>query len=563
MTFKGTLYGYQSEEVEQLKSTRSRLVGNDPGTGKTYVGLALDQLNRAGDGNSKVTLPAYQKTLIVAPKSVLGVWDDHCMDLTEDDIFLIDTDKQPHKAREEFLKPLLDKRKAGYFICHWESLRLLEPRMTKKSLVFTHIIADEVHRAKNKKAQQTQALKRLQTWYKSGLSGTPADNKPQDLWSILNWLWPNYYTSYWAFVKAYLDYYTDDNGFRKIGGPNPDTIGLLRKEMAPWYVRRRKEDVLPDLPPKYYTRIWVNLGKQQRLAYDEMRTTMMAWVEDHREELEKNEPLVANAAIAQLVRLGQFAVGYMRLKLDDDGNIVMKRYKKVDKVTGEIEIVEKPVWEMTEPAAKVDALMDILGDRLEYDTDTGEWGGEQIVIFSRYRQAIDLIQQRVEAKGIPYSLFHGSVKGTDREKAKRDFQSGKSRLFLGTIKAGGVGLTLTAARTIIFIDRDWSPSINLQAEDRLHRIGQKDAVEVIDLMARNTVDLGQKQQLATKARHLAMLLGDIVLPDLVIADLEKEATAQGPKIQELLIAEADDDMNDETVGSKARDIVMKEENEDE
>jgi superfamily II DNA or RNA helicase len=109
MTFKGTLYGFQSEDVEQLKSKRSRLVGNDPGTGKTYVGLALDQLNRAGDGNSKVTLPAYQKTLIVAPKSVLGVWDDHCMDLTEDDIFLIDTDKQPHKAREEFLKPLLDR----------------------------------------------------------------------------------------------------------------------------------------------------------------------------------------------------------------------------------------------------------------------------------------------------------------------------------------------------------------------------------------------------------------------------------------------------------------------
>lgn len=544
------LYAFQAEDVDKVKSKRARLIGNDPGTGKTYVGIALDQANRRGDGHPKVPNMRTKKTLIIAPMSVLGVWDQHCMELTTEDVYVIDTDSnQKAKAREAFIKDLIDPRKGGYFICHWDALRLIEPKITKSKTIFFHIIADEVHRAKNRKSQQTRALKRLQTWYKSGLSGTPADNKPQDLWSILNWLFPSYYTSFWKFVKAYLEYETDEEkGYRKISGVNEATIPKLRKEMAPWYTRRRKEDVLTDLPPKYYTRIWVTLHPKQRRAYDEMRKTMIAWVEDHREELDNNEPLVAQAAIAQLTRLGQFATGYMQLKIDPvTGEVVKKKYKKLNKVTGEIEEEWRPVWEMTEPSTKIDSVMEIIGDRIEYDADNKTWGGEQIVIFSRYRQAIDLLERRVAKAGIPYGLLTGMVKGTDRTQAVADFQAGKTRVFLGTIKAGGVGLTLTAARTIIFIDRDWSPSINGQAEDRLHRIGQEDAVEVIDMMARNTVDLGQKQQLATKAKHLALLLGDRVDPDLVIKDLEEESRNLGPKIQELIIALEEDDLDDDTV----------------
>lgn len=576
------LYGFQAEDVEKLKSKRSRLVGNDPGTGKTYVGIALDQANRKGDGNSKVILPPVKKTLVVAPKSVLSTWDEHCMELTDDDVYVIGTDRQPAKEREIFLKDLLDKRKGGYFICHWDALRLLEPAINKKGIVFLHIIADEVHRAKNRKAQQTRALKKLKTWYKTGMSGTPADNKPRDLWSILNWLWPSYYTSEWSFIKTYLtttfveDKSGETTGYKKVTGVNEETIPHLRKEMAPWYTRRRKEDVLPDLPPKYYSRIWVTLGPQQRRAYDEMRKTMIAWVEEHEAELES--PLVASVAVAQLTRLQQFADGYMVPRRDENGEhmfvwnwpkptVVAERldkrritpqefkdYKKKyaptpDNPDRPLEggAVKKYLYVMTDPSAKLDALMDILDDRLGYDKETGEWGGEQIVIFSQSKQAIHLLEKRLVSKQIPHGIYTGDVQEKDRTQIRHAFQNGSIRVFAGTIKAGGVGLTLTAGRTVIFIDRDWSPSSNGQAEDRLHRIGQLDAVEVIDLMARNTVDLGKKQQLSLKAKHLRLLLGDTIDPNLVIADLQKEE--KGEEMADMLIAQVGDDLDDDTVSA--------------
>lgn len=526
------LFPFQQEDVDQLKSKRSRLCANDPGTGKTYVGLALDQANRNGDGHSKVEIPRYPKTLIVAPKSVVDVWDQHCIALTDEDVYVLDGSKQPAKARKEFLTDLLNKKKSGYFICHWDALRLLEPEINKKDIVFFHIIADEVHRAKNRKAQQTRALKKLKTWYKTGLSGTPADNRPQDIWSVFNWLWPNYYTSFWSFVKAYI-LMEEVNGYRKMTGVNKTTIGHLRKEMKPWYTRRRKEDVLLDLPDKYYTRIWVTLDGKQRAAYDEMRRTMTAWVEEHREELEAESPIVASAAIAQLTRLSQFAVGYVVPRRNENGEHLFKwqwpkgssqehksKYKKNPEDGGARKVY---LYDMTEPSAKLDVLMDILDDRLGYSSESGEWEGEQVVVFSQFRSAIDLLEKRLVQKGIPYGLLHGGISQADRNRAVQEFQAGRLRVFAGTIKAGGVGLTLTAASTVVFIDRDWSPSINSQAEDRLHRIGQKDAVEVIDLMARNSVDLGKRQQLAAKTRHLQMLLGDRVDPDLILADLEKES----------------------------------------
>lgn len=542
------LLPFQEEDVQKLHTKKSRLCANDPGTGKTYIGIALDQMNREGKGHPKVEVMRNAKTLVIAPKSVVDVWDRHLMELTSDYIYVLDGNKQPAAARKEFLKDLLDKRKGGYFICHWDALRLLEPAINKKGIVFYHIIADEVHKAKNRKAQQTRALKKLKSWYKTGLSGTPADNRPHDLWSVLNWLWPNYYTSFHRFVRAYiLTVVDEETGYKKFAGVNPETIDLLRKEMAPWYTRRRKEDVLQDLPDKYYSRIWVELDPKQRRAYNEMKKTMTAWVEEHREELESESPIIATAAVAQLIRLSQFAVGYVVPLRDENGEHLYKWIwpklhspimKQVYGVKTRAEYnehklqyadnpeeggaVKRFLFTMNEPSAKLDALMELLENRISYNTETGEWEGEQIVIFSQFRQAIDLLEKRLVQKGYPYGILHGGVSQEDRTKAVQEFQSGRLRVFAGTIKAGGVGITLTAASTVVFIDRDWSPSINSQAEDRLHRIGQKNAVEVIDLMGRNTVDLGKRQQLALKVRHLQMLLGDTIDPELVIKELENE-----------------------------------------
>jgi SNF2 family DNA or RNA helicase len=525
ITSKLKLLNFQQEDFEQLKSMRSRLIGNDQGTGKTYEGIAIDQANRAGDGNAKVDLRELfprgkMKTLVVCPKTVIGSWEEHCEELTDEDVHVV-PDLQPmssyKKRRAAFVKKIMSPHSEGYFIVNWEFLRLELDSL--KKVYFLNIIADECQRAKNRKAQQTRALKQLRTVYKTAMSGTPADNNPEDIWSIFNWLWPNYYTSFWKFVKAYCLYEDvvdprtgESKGYKKFKGVNPETIGNLHKEMKPWFVRHLKEDVLPDLPAKYYSRIWVDLDPKQRKAYDQMRKTMVAWVEEHENELDN--PVIANAVVSQLVRLQQYANAYLVPQLDEDGNHKFKIVRKTNKKTGELEEKTVYLYDAIDPSSKLDAVMEWLEDHPD----------EQVIIFSKFKTIVNLLSARLEAKAIPHGLLTGDVKQTDRTRFVQEFQAGRLRVFAGTIAAGGVGITLTAARTVIFIDREWSPAWNTQAEDRAHRIGQENAVEIIDLMARNTVDLGKAQRILQKGVWLKQLLGDKVPQVQLALEAEQNGT---------------------------------------
>lgn len=450
------LYPFQAVAVEKLYGQKSRLVGDEMGLGKTLTAIYLDKSNRAGQ-------QGYLKTLVIAPLSVLSSWEDHLREQTDLPVYVIDP-----KNRTRFVTDATSVSTEGYFICHWDALRLM-PEL--KGVPWFHIIADEVHRAKNRKAQQTRALKSLRPRYKTGLSGTPAANKPQDLWSILNWLWPSYYTSYWRFFKHYTVYEQDARGYYKVTGVKNEES--LHKEMAPWYVRRLKEDVLPELPPRYYTQVWVELLPQQRRAYDQMRDQQIAWVQS-KTDAELEVPLIAGQIVTQLTRLQQFALGYMHF---DE---------------------ERQAWLLSEPSAKLDVLAEMVEDNPD----------EPLVVFSQFKAIITLAARRLTAKGVRTAVITGDVSKADRASAVRDFQAGKVQVILGTIAAAGEGITLTRASTVVFLDRAWSPALNRQAEDRLHRIGQKSAVQVIDLIAKNTVDLGRHQQIRTKAGWIRKILGD-------------------------------------------------------
>lgn len=531
--FKGQLLDFQQEDVDKLHTKRARLVGNDPGTGKTYVGIALDQLNRNGVGNSKVDLAELfpqgkLKTLVVCPKSVISSWDEHLMELTEDPIYVVDT-----KNRHIVMKQIADPKLGGYFVVTWDFIRLEVDALSK--VYFLHVIADEVHKAKNRKSQQTRALKRLLTVYKTGLSGTPADNVPADLWSVVNWLWPNYYTSFWAFVEAYVSVEVTDEGYRKLGPPNMETVHILHKEMDSWFTRRRKQDVLQDLPDKYYTRLWVDLHPKQRKGYDQMKKTMAAWVEQHKDGLDREDPIIMNAAVTQLIRLQQFAAGYVIPKINNGEPIyfdeyIYKRKHKGHKrgecpykhillgdpeltfaITERVPCRDVQQFEVTDPSAKLDTVMEYLSDN-----------DEQIVIWSQFKSVVNLFATRLEKADIPYGLLTGDVGQVERDKAMSDFQAGKTRVFTGTIAAGGTGIQLQNSSTSMFLDRVWSPSINTQAEDRQHRIGQVNAVQVIDIMARNTVDLGKAQKIAMKHKWLSLMLGDTVDADYLAEQMAEE-----------------------------------------
>jgi SWI/SNF-related matrix-associated actin-dependent regulator 1 of chromatin subfamily A len=154
---------------------------------------------------------------------------------------------------------------------------------------------------------------------------------------------------------------------------------------------------------------------------------------------------------------------------------------------------------LTEPSSKLDALMQILEDN----------PNEPIVVFSQFAQLIYLLHERLKGAKIEHGIYTGRNR-TTRESDKRKFTSGSANVLIGTIGAGGVGVDglQDVSSTVIFLDRDWSPAINNQAEDRLWRDGQRNAVQVIDIMARNTIDLGRAQRLEMKWDWIRRLLGD-------------------------------------------------------
>lgn len=403
---------------------------------------------------------------MVAPLSVVPVWEQHFADLTNLRVVVLNP-----KKRSEFLSALqLDE--VDVYILHWDVLRIIKEQL--REVFWYHIIADEVHRIKNRKAQVTKALKFLRGKYRSGLSGTPATNKPYDLWSILDWLYPKPFgLSFWKFYQYYCEYYMHEQGFRQFTGVKNEQD--LHAKMAPFYVRRLKKDVLKDLPDKYYTTIWVELGPKQRRAYDEMQEEMVAWLETQQDDV----PLVAPVVIAQLIRLQQLSVAYAEITYNDSS-------------TGERSVHVS----LTDPSSKLDALMEIVKDNPD----------ESFVIFSQFKQLINLAAKRMAGAKIEFVTITGDVIQDDRRHAIEDFQNKRVNIFLGTIGAGGEGITLTAASTVIFLDRDWSPARNAQAEDRLHRIGQKNAVQVIDIAAHKTIDIRKRSTLEMKKQWLAQIL---------------------------------------------------------
>lgn len=505
------LFKFQRDAVEQFAQYSECLLGDDMGLGKTVQGIALDKMRRELQrAEFQAKYKGKAMTLVVAPLSTLGGWANHFKDWQPElRVEVIDT-----KNRPAFVKSF-QAGKADVYICHWDSLRLM-PELRK--VFWFHVIGDEIHRIKNRKAQLTVALKGIPTAHKLGMSGTPADNRPDDFWSVLNWVFPKLFPSYWPFYREHVLFQRHADGtqccekrhkrpyIEILGTHNVDAI---HKAMGGRYIRRLKEEVALDLPEKYYTRIEVDLSPQQRRAYEQMRLHMLAWIGKH-----ENDPVAAPVVIAQLIRLQQFACAYGQIETvrystsqgcGKSENEVHSRPGTEDvpwagmcKRCGEVIEREKDVLRLTDPSTKIDAVMELIEDNPD----------GSFVVFGQSKQVANLLAERLHSRGISVALLTGDTPAGSRTGIIEDFQAGRRRVFVGTIAAGGTGITLTRASTVIFIDRAWSPSANRQAEDRLHRIGQTNAVQVIDLVAKDTIDAERIQKIELKWEWLRQILGD-------------------------------------------------------
>ena len=465
------LYQYQREDVDLIKKQKAGLIGSEMGTGKTLEAIAIDKAWYAEA--HKAEPKKHHKTLIVAPLNTFSSWLDKLEQQVPDvDVMVID-----RKNRQPFIDAIRFNR-ADIFLMHYDALRLIVKDL--QHVTFNTIIADEVHRISNRKATVTMSLKKLKTVHKLGLSGTASGDKPENLWSILNWLWPSFYKSYWKFRAHYCVEEMVTRGasqYRQITGVK--NAAALRRQIDPWYVRHLKrekccehhpEGVMNWLPDKTYDIVWVDLSPSQRRVYEQMRKNMVAWVGEHEES-----PLVASVVVAQLARLSQMTLATP--EFDEDGKI-----------------------KLSLPSSKLDALKEILNDNPE----------KPFVVFTASRQMAYIVSDELERIGIRTDVLSGATRSDDRLTMVDRFQRGEFRVFVGVIQAAAEGIDglQHVTDTAIFLDRSWSTLKNMQAEDRLHRGGQKDTVQIIDIMTKGTLDLGRKQRLETKWAWIKEILGD-------------------------------------------------------
>lgn len=456
------LFPFQKDTVLKLYERRGSLIAHDMGLGKTVTTIALDVIRR-------MRFDKRATTLIICPLSVINNWATHYAKWAPHlKVCVID-----NKNRKPFMAAMEDTFTTGVgydvFIMHYPAIRL-EKDVSRYP--WFHVVCDEVHALQDRKSSQSKAVKLIPAFYKTGLSGTPVFNKPDDLWSILNWLYPKYWKSYWGYFKRFIKWVEYD-GYRTVVGVNNEEE--LQKLIAPFYSRIKKEEVLTDLPDKYYSVVKVPLLPLQAKAYKQMKKDMLAWVGQHEDEA-VNAPVV----LAQLTRMQQFASAYAEVVKEGEGDDVKSRVL------------------LSEPSNKLDAVMEIIKD-----------SDQPVAVFSQFAQMVELLAARLEKAGIPHGLYTGKVPKAERDQMVDDFQAGKLKVFCGSIKAGGVGITLTAASTIIILNREWAESLNEQVIDRLHRIGQKNAVHVIDIVSEGTIDTERNLGIAMNWNVIKKLLGEL------------------------------------------------------
>lgn len=348
------------------------------------------------------------------------------------------------------------------------------------AIPFKICVLDEAHRVKDPRALQTRAIWRVfhseSVQYRWALTGTPVANHPGDVWSILHTIAPDEFPRKSAFIDRYALVEFNAFGGMSIVGLNPETrdefLSLLDARMR----RMLKALVLDQLPAKTRVVRHVEMSPKQAKAYKEV-------ADEYVLTTESGDKLVMNGNLPAATRLLQLSSAMCDI---DKG--------EVPEDMGSWKVT------LTDPSSKIDELMRIIEDNPD----------KPLAIAAEHRQLINLAANRLTAAGIEYGLVTGGVTGEQRDETIEAFQSGKLKYILFTYKAGGVGLNMTAADTLVRLQRSWSLIDNMQGEDRVHRIGSEvhDAVTIIDIITADTIEETQVAKLYEKLTRLEEIVRD-------------------------------------------------------
>ena len=416
----GELRQYQVDGVKWLltlyKYSLGGILADDMGLGKTIETIAF--IN---------TIKSVKPILIVSPKSLVFNW------VSEFNKFAKDIPVYPIigtvEERAKIIKKIKNDKFGVYFISY-DSLRNEYENLL--DYTFDVVILDEAQFIKNMHAKKTNAVKQINALHTIALTGTPIENNIYDLWSIFDFLMPHYLLDYDDFKDSFE---SDD-----------EYVRIVKAKVAPFILRRRKEDVLKDLPEKYEVIITTEMSSEQRKLYDAFRLKA-------KEELKSSDGGSKVMEVLSIItRLRQICV--------DPATFV-------DNFEGE--------------SGKITMLKEIINDRIS--------DGHRFLIFSQFVSALNIVKEEIEKMGIKYFMITGDTNAKERLRICNEFNDNEEyKVVLISLKAGGTGLNLVGADVVVHLDPWWNYSAQNQASDRAHRIGQTRTVEVIKLIAENSIE---------------------------------------------------------------------------
>jgi superfamily II DNA or RNA helicase len=423
------------------------ILADDMGLGKTLQTLT-HILTEKESGHSR-GLPA----LVVAPTSVVPNWLAEAKKFTPALRVLVLSG--PDRGKYHRSIPHADLVLTSFALLHRDVTKLRNHR-------FHLVVLDEAQNIKNPHAKVAQAACKLEARHRLCLSGTPVENHLGELWSLMKFLIPGFLGSEEAFNSRFRKPIEKDGDL--------DRNELLKQRVAPLILRRTKDQVAKELPPKTELVHLIELHTAQKDLYETVRATMNKRV---------REAIAARG-------MDQFQIVFLDALL------------KLRQICCDPRLLPDEFSNTIHESAKLDFLTDLLAVLIEE--------GRRILVFSQFTTMLGLIEQHLVGQNVPYLKLTGASK--DRGKLVEDFQTGKIPLFLISLKAGGTGLNLTAADTVIHYDPWWNPAAEAQATDRAYRIGQDKPVFVHKLLCQDTVEQRIHSLQQEKAKLAAGLLED-------------------------------------------------------
>lgn len=426
---QGVLRDYQQTGFKWLRTLAvyglGGILADDMGLGKTLQAIAFIQSIRSTEA---------EPCLVVAPTSLVYSWAEEVRKFAPDLKVVIVSG--PQRQRIEQLKRIKD---ADMVVTSYPLIR--RDIELYEDTSFSCCFIDEAQHIKNHDSVNARSVKRLKAKGYFALTGTPIENSLAELWSIFDFVMPGYLRSYGKFSQSYEKPIVKEE--------NSSALGALSCQIKPFILRRLKKDVLKELPEKIETRMTAEMTDKQKKIY--LAYLNEAKKDFEREIADKGFERSRIMILSILTRLRQicchpamFIEGYG----GDSGKLLL--------------------------------LEEILEDALA--------GGHRILLFSQFTTMLDIIRKHIEEKHITYFYLDGSIKAEDRMEMVKSFNEGEGQIFLISLKAGGTGLNLTGADTVIHFDPWWNPAVEEQATDRAYRIGQKNKVQVIKLVTQGTIE---------------------------------------------------------------------------